>query len=163
MTNQALLPYRVEWNRTANDPQSLDYLESESNRSHGALDLKLQTYLHSAKMRADGEPPQLLGESSFAQSYWSTAQMVAHHTVNGCNLQAGDFFGSGTQSGSSDRELGSMLEITQGGKNELELSNGERRKFLQDGDRIIMSGYCEAPGAARIGFGTASASILPVK
>ena len=163
VTNDALLPYRVAWTRAADDPQPLPYLESELNRSRGALDLRLQTYLHTARMRADGDPPQLLGESNFAQSYWSTAQMVAHHTVNGCNLVPGDFFGSGTQSGSSDSELGSMLEITRGGNIELELTNGERRGFLQDGDCIVMTGYCEAPGAARIGFGSASATILPAR
>jgi fumarylacetoacetase len=161
VTSEALLPYRSEWSRPADDPQPLDYLDSEQNRSQGALDLKLRTYLQSAKMRADGDAPYLLGESNFAQSYWSVAQMVTHHTVNGCNLQPGDFFGSGTQSGRSDNELGSMLEITQGGKKELELPNGEIRKFLIDGDCIIMSGYCSKPGAARIGFGSASATILP--
>jgi len=163
VTSEALLPYRTEWSRAADDPQPLDYLDSEQNRSQGALDLKLQTYLQSAKMRADGDAPHLLGESNFAQSYWSVAQMVTHHTVNGCNLQPGDFIGSGTQSGTSDNELGSMLEITRGGKQELELPNGEIRKFLIDGDCIIMSGYCSKPGAARIGFGSASATILPVR
>ena len=161
VTSEALLPYRTEWARSADDPQPLDYLDSEQNRSQGALDLKLQTCLQSAKMRADGDAPHLLGESNFAQSYWSVAQMVTHHTVNGCNLQPGDFFGSGTQSGTGDNELGSMLEITRGGKQELELPNGEIRKFLIDGDCIIMSGYCSKPGAARIGFGSASATILP--
>jgi len=161
VTSEALLPYRTEWARSADDPQPLDYLDSEQNRSQGALDLKLQTCLQSAKMRTDGDAPHLLGESNFAQSYWSVAQMVTHHTVNGCNLQPGDFFGSGTQSGTGDNELGSMLEITRGGKQELELPNGEIRKFLIDGDCIIMSGYCSKPGAARIGFGSASATILP--
>jgi len=161
VTSEALLPYRTEWARSADDPQPLDYLDSEQNRSQGALDLKLQTCLQSAKMRADGDAPHLLGESNFAQSYWSVAQMVTHHTVNGCNLQPGDFFGSGTQSGTGDNELGSMLEITRVGKQELELPNGEIRKFLIDGDCIIMSGYCSKPGAARIGFGSASATILP--
>jgi len=163
VTSEALLPYRTEWSRAADDPQPLDYLDSEQNRSQGALDLKLQTYLQSAKMRTDGDAPHLLGESNFAQSYWSVAQMVTHHTVNGCNLQPGDFFGSGTQSGTGDNELGSMLEISRGGKQELELPNGEIRKFLIDGDCIIMSGYCSKPGAARIGFGSASATILPVR
>jgi len=163
VTSEALLPYRTEWARSADDPQPLDYLDSEQNRSQGALDLKLQTCLQSAKMRTDGDAPHLLGESNFAQSYWSVAQMVTHHTVNGCNLQPGDFFGSGTQSGTGDNELGSMLEITRGGKQELELPNGEIRKFLIDGDCIIMSGYCSKPGAARIGFGSASATILPVR
>jgi len=116
-------------------------------------------------MRAAGEAPYLLGTSNFAQSYWSTAQMVTHHTINGCNLQPGDFFGSGTQSGTRANELGSMLEITRGGKQELTLPNGEVRKFLADGDCIIMSGYCEKPGAARVGFGSASASatIVPAR
>ena len=163
VTRDALLPYRTEWSRATDDPQPLDYLDSEQNRSQGALDLKLQAYLLSAKMRADGEAPHLLGESNFAQSYWSVAQMVTHHTVNGCNLQPGDFFGSGTQSGKGDNELGSMLEITRGGKQDLELPNGETRKFLIDGDCIIMSGHCSKPGAARIGFGSASATILPVR
>ncbi|MCP4768281.1 MAG: fumarylacetoacetase [Gammaproteobacteria bacterium] len=163
VTSEALLPYRVEWSRAADDPQPLDYLDSEQNRSQGGLDMNLQTYLQSAKMRADGDAPHLLGESNFAQSYWSVAQMVTHHTVNGCNLQPGDFFGSGTQSGTSDNELGSMLEITRGGTQELELPNGEIRKFLIDGDCIIMSGYCSKPGAARIGFGSVSATILPIR
>jgi len=163
VTSDALLPYRVEWSRAADDPQPLDYLDSQQNRGQGALDLKLQTHLQTAQMRAAGEQPHLLGESNFAQSYWSVAQMVTHHTVNGCNLQPGDFFGSGTQSGENDDELGSMLEITQGGKKELALPNGETRRFLADGDCIIMSGYCEKPGAARIGFGSASATILPAK
>jgi len=163
VTSEALLPYRVEWSRAAEDPQPLDYLESERNRSHGALEMKLQTYLQTEKMRAELLPPQLLGEANFAQSYWTTAQMVAHHTVSGCNLRPGDFFGSGTQSGSSDAELGSMLEITNGGKRELVLPNGETRKFLADGDCIIMTAYCARPGTARIGFGAASATILPAK
>ncbi len=163
VTNEALLPYRVEWSRAADDPQPMPYLDSEANRNRGAIDLKLRTYLETAKMRESGKKPHLLGESNFAQSYWSVAQMVAHHTVNGCNLQPGDFFGSGTQSGETDTELGSMLEITRGGKQDLELPNGETRRFLEDGDRIVMSGFCEKPGAARIGFGAASATILPAK
>jgi len=163
VTSEALLPYRVEWSRAADDPQPLAYLDSEHNRSRGALDLKLQTYLQTAQMRAAGEAPYLLGTSNFAQSYWSTAQMVTHHTINGCNLQPGDFFGSGTQSGTRANELGSMLEITRGGKQELTLPNGEVRKFLADGDCIIMSGYCEKPGAARVGFGSASATIVPAR
>ena len=163
VTNEALLPYRVEWSRAAEDPQPLAYLESERNRSHGALELKLRTYLQTRRMRAENTPPQLLGESNFAESYWTTAQMVAHHTVCGCNLQPGDFFGSGTQSGRSDTELGSMLEITDGGKRELNLPNGETRRFLADGDCITMTACCARPGAARIGFGAASATILPAK
>ena len=88
------------------------------------------------------------------------AQLVAHHTVGGCNLRPGDLFGSGTQSGAGATELGSLLEITGGGQHELELPNGETRRFLEDGDRIVMTGHCTAPGYARIGFGNASATVL---
>ena len=163
VTSEALLPFRLEWRRVSSDPQPLDYLDSEQNRSHGALDLKLETYLLTSEMRVNHIAPHLLAESNFAQSYWNVGQLVAHHTVNGCNLQVGDFFGSGTQSGETDDSLGSMLEISHGGKQQLTLPNGEVRKFLQDGDCVIMSGHCDKPGAARIGFGTASATVLPAR
>ena len=89
--------------------------------------------------------------------------MVAHHTVNGCNLQPGDLFGSGTQSGPKPEEAGSLLELSKGGKQPLLLSNGERRTFLEDGDSVIMRGWCQKEGAARIGFGEVSAMILPAR
>lgn len=89
--------------------------------------------------------------------------MVAHHTVNGCNLQPGDFFGSGTQSGPQPEEAGSLLELTRGGKQPLQLANGETRTFLEDGDAVILRGYCETQGAARIGFGEAKGLVLPAR
>ena len=89
--------------------------------------------------------------------------MLAHHTVNGCNLKAGDFFGSGTQSGPDENGLGSMLELKQGGKKDISLPNGETRKFLEDGDCVVMTGFCEADGAARIGFGDVRGTVLPAK
>ena len=89
--------------------------------------------------------------------------MVAHHTVNGCNLVAGDFFGSGTQSGPSIDQVGSMMELSSAGKNSFLLDNGESRTFLEDGDAVIMSGFCEAANATRIGFGEVRATILPAK
>ena len=112
-------------------------------------------------MRAEQNPGQKITHTSFNHSYWTVAQMVAHHSVNGCNLQAGDFFGSGTQSGPSIDQVGSMMELTGAGKNSFALENGETRTFLEDGDAIIMSGFCEAAGAIRIGFGEVKATVLP--
>ncbi len=161
ISNEAVLPFRQPWTREASDPQPMPYLDSASNRSHGAIDIKLQVALQTEAMQQQGLEPVQLSQSTFAYSYWTVAQMVAHHTVNGCNLRAGDFFGSGTQSGPAASELGSLLEMTQGGKNPIQLPSGETRSFLQDGDSVIMTGYCEKAGATRIGFGAAVASILP--
>jgi len=161
VTSEALVPYRTAWTRDESDPQPLDYLESEKNRESGAIDLKLQVYLQTESMQQSRTAPMLLSESSFAYSYWTVAQMVAHHSVNGCNLRPGDFFGSGTQSGPGKGELGSLLELSEGGKHPVELDNGEKRTFLEDGDTVILSGYCEKQGAARVGFGQAVAKIAP--
>lgn len=160
VTSEALIPYRKPWSRDADDPQPMDYLDSAQNREQGSIDIKLEVFLQSQSMREQVEAPQQLSQSTFADSYWTTAQMLTHHTVNGCNLQPGDFFGSGTQSGPGEGELGSMLELSAGGKQEISLPNGEKRKFLEDGDCVIMSAYCENPGAARIGFGSASGTIV---
>ena len=102
-----------------------------------------------------------MSQSNFKDSYWTVAQMVAHHTVNGCNLRAGDMFGSGTQSGPNPEEAGSMLELSNAGADPISLPNGEKRTFLEDGDNVIMKGWCQKDGAARIGFGSVSAKILP--
>lgn len=161
VTSEALTPYRKPWSRDERDPVPMAYLDSEKNRQQGAIDIKLEVLLQTATMREQGQPAHSLSKSTFAYSYWSVAQMVAHHTVNGCNLQAGDFFGSGTQSGPGESELGSMLEMCEGGKKDIALPNGEMRKFLEDGDRVVMTGYCENEGAARIGFGSAVGTILP--
>ena len=161
VTNEALAPYRIAWGRDQGDPQPLDYLESERNRASGAIDLRLQVLLQTEQMRRQEMAPELLSESTFAYSYWTVAQMVAHHSVNGCNLRPGDFFGSGTQSGPGEGELGSLLELSEGGKKPIELENGEQRTFLEDGDTVIFAGYCEKEGAARIGFGQAVATVLP--
>jgi len=161
VSSEALAPYRTTWTRDPLDPQPMEYLESELNRASGAVDLKLQVHLQTESMQQQQVEPILLSESTFAYSYWTVAQMVAHHSVNGCNLRPGDFFGSGTQSGPGEGELGSLLELTAGGKQAIELSNGEKRTFLEDGDTVILSGYCEKQGAARIGFGQASAVVVP--
>jgi fumarylacetoacetase len=114
-------------------------------------------------MREQDNAGQHLTRTSFNHSYWSVAQMVAHHSVNGCNLQAGDFFGSGTQSGPSDDQMGSLMELSCAGKKHIALDNGEQRTFLEDGDAVIMSGFCQAQGAKRIGFGEVKAIVLPAK
>ncbi len=160
VTLEALAPYRLPWSRPADDPQPLPYLDCAQLRAGGALDLKLEVALETAAMRAGGTGPQRLARTNFRHSYWSIAQMVAHHTVNGCNLESGDLLGSGTQSGPAPEEAGSLLELTQGGARPLQLPGGETRTFLEDGDRVILRGWCERPGCARIGFGEASGSVL---
>lgn len=163
VTTEALAPYRTAWSRDEADPQPLPYLESETNRSEGAIDIQLEVLLESDKMRAEGQEAAKLSESSFVHSYWTVAQMVAHHTVNGCNMKPGDFFGSGTQSGPTHDEAGSMLELSLGGKQAITLANGETRTFLEDGDAVIMRGHCQKEGAARIGFGEVVGTVLPAK
>jgi fumarylacetoacetase len=163
VTSEALIPYRKPWTRDESNPAPMAYLDSEQNRQQGALDIKLEVSLQTETMREQGEASHVLGQSNFAYSYWSVAQMVAHHTVNGCNLKAGDFLGSDTQSGPDENALGSMLELNQGGKKDISLPNGETRKFLEDGDCVVMTGFCEADGAARIGFGEVRGTVLPAK
>jgi fumarylacetoacetase len=100
--------------------------------------------------------PVRLSRCSWRDGYWTIAQMVAHQTSNGCNLQPGDLLGSGTLSGATPDTVGSMIELTQGGKNPLTLPSGETRTFLADGDEVIQRGRCEREGAVAIGFGEAS-------
>lgn len=163
VTTEALAPYRATWTRDEADPQPLDYLESKQNRDAGAFDIQLSVHLETQKMRTDGQIASQLSVSSFRHSYWTVAQMVAHHTINGCNLKAGDMFGSGTQSGPLPEEAGSMLELSNGGKQSISLPNGETRTFLEDGDAVIMKGWCQKEGAVRIGFGEVVGMVLPAE
>ena len=163
ITNEALAPFRMAWSRDSKDPQPIEYLSSVRNSELGAYDVQLEVYLETSKMRDAGQAPQKLTQSSFRHSYWTVAQMVAHHTVNGCNLMPGDFLGSGTQSGPGQDEAGSMLELSNGGKQKLELANGETRTFLEDGDSVVMRGFCQKDGAKRIGFGEVTSLVLPAK
>ena len=160
VTSEALAPYRSTWTRDAADPQPMPYLESQHNRDFGSLDLSLQVLIETETMRNAKQAPVQLSQSNFKDSYWTVAQMVAHHTVNGCNLRSGDMFGSGTQSGPKPEEAGSMLELSNAGSEPIHLPNGETRTFLEDGDCVIMKGWCEKVGAARIGFGAVSATVL---
>ena len=158
---EALAPFRIEWLRAADDVQPLPYLDSASVRRSGAFDIELETWIETAAMRAAGAGPTRLSQSNFRHAYWNVAQMMAHHTINGCNLRPGDLLGTGTQSGPDADEAGSLLELSQGGKQPLSLPGGEQRRFLEDGDEIILRGHCVKAGAARIGFGEARGRVLP--
>ena len=163
VTLEALAPFRAPWQRPEADPAPLPYLDGEALRAAGALDISLSVALETARMRERGEPPVQLSQSNFRDSYWSLAQMVTHHTVNGCNLAPGDLLGTGTQSGPQPHEAGSLLELTGGGKQPLTLPDGETRTFLVDGDRVILRARCERAGFRRIGFGEAAGTIQPAQ
>jgi len=161
VTMEALAPFRAKFERSAGDPQPLPYLDSPSNRARGALDITLEVWLQTARMCEAAEPAVRLTRGNTAQAaYWTAAQLIAHHTVNGCNLQPGDMLGSGTLSGPRPDEAGSLLELTQGGKAPITLPNGERRTFLEDGDTLSLRGHCEREGAVRIGLGEVSGTVL---
>lgn len=163
VTLEALAPYRAPFTRPAEDPQPLVYLTSDSNSASGGIDIKLQVLIQTEKMRNDGLPPEKIADSNFIYSYWTVAQMVTHHTVNGCNLRPGDLLGSGTQSGPLPEQAGSLLELSKGGKQTISLGNGESRTFIEDGDSLIIRGYCQNDSAARIGFGEVSSTVLPAQ
>jgi len=161
VTLEALAPYRTAWTRAQGDPQPLPYLDCAQMRQSGAFDMQLEVNLETAQMRAAGQRAHRLSRSNFRHSYWTVAQMIAHHTVNGCNLEAGDLLGSGTQSGPAPEEAGSLLELTVGGKQPLTLPSGETRAFLADGDRLTLRGWCERTGHPRVGFGEVTGTVLP--
>ncbi|HEX2545134.1 MAG TPA: fumarylacetoacetase [Ramlibacter sp.] len=162
VTLEALAPFRAPLVRDAQDPQPLPYLDSPRNREQGSLDIVVEAWLQTARMREAGHAPVRLSSASSAEAaYWTPAQLVTHHASNGCNLQPGDLLGSGTLSGLRQDQAGSLLELTEGGKQPVELPGGERRTFLDDGDTLILHAYCERAGARRIGFGGCAGTILP--
>ncbi|MBB2484383.1 fumarylacetoacetase [Mitsuaria sp. WAJ17] len=161
VTMEALEPFRCAFEHPVEDPQPLPYIDSEQNRREGGYDIELEVWLQTEAMRAAGEPAARLMRSNFKHAYWTLAQMLTHHASNGCNLQPGDLLGTGTQSGPSPEEGGSLLELSLGGKQALALPNGESRTFLQDGDTVILRGYAVKEGARRIGFGDCAATITP--
>jgi fumarylacetoacetase len=151
----ALAPFRSPMPpRPPGDPAPLPYLDDAADRERGGLSVQLQVTLSSEQMRKNGIAPLVLsrGKADSAM-YWSAAQIVAHHSSNGCNLQPGDLIGTGTLSTDSDEGLGSLLEISRGGKRPVQMPNGETRSFLEDGDEICLSAWCEREGAVRIGLG----------
>lgn len=161
VTMEALAPFRAPFSRPEGDPQPLPYLDSEFNRKSGLLDITLEVRILTQRMAEDGLAPErmTLGSARTA-AYWTAAQLIAHHTVNGCNLQSGDLLGSGTLSGPAANEAGSLLELTEGGKKRVTLTNGEQRTFLEDGDTLVLRGWCERPGAARIGLGEVRGTVV---
>ena len=152
---EALAPFRKPMpQRPAGDPQPLPYLDDPADRESGGLAIQLEVTLTTEQMRRQGVAPHILSRGSAdAAMYWSAAQIVAHHSANGCNLQPGDLIGTGTLSTESDGGLGSLLEISRGGKQPIDLPSGETRSFLDDGDEITLRAWCEGDGGPRIGFG----------
>ncbi|AOU95297.1 fumarylacetoacetase [Achromobacter ruhlandii] len=163
VTLEALEPFRTQWNRGPSEPQPLPYLASDANRAKGAYDVQMEVLLTTEQSRAAKQAPARLSRSNFRDAYWNVAQLITHHTVNGCNLQPGDMLGTGTLSGPQPSEAGSMLELNHGGKQPIELPWGEKRTFLQDGDQVIMRAECVKAGYPRIGFGECSGTVLPAR
>jgi len=160
VTMEALAPYRVPFERPAGDPQPLAYLDSKANRAWGAIDITLEVWLQTAAMHKREEPAVRLMQSNFRDAYWTLAQLVAHHSSNGCNLGNGDLLGSGTQSGPQPGQGGSLLELSSGGRQPIVLPGGEKRTFLLDGDTVILRAHCARDGLARVGFGDCVATVL---
>jgi fumarylacetoacetase len=162
VTMEALAPFRVPAPpRPPGDPAPLAHLDDPGDRAAGALALTLEVRLASARMREEGVEPVRLSRSDFGRMYWTLGQLVAHHASNGCNLRPGDLLGSGTVSGPEKGQRGCLLELTWRGKEPLALPTGERRAFLEDGDEVVMTGWCERPGAVRIGLGECRGTVRP--
>lgn len=171
VTMEALAPFRcAEFLRPDGDPKPLDYLTSEDNSKLGGIDVSLEVYLQSSKMKEQGIEPMRLTCSSMTDLYWTPAQMLTHHSSNGCNMRPGDLLGSGTVSGKARDARGCLLELTWDGDMEtpvpgtqrtpLQLPTGEERKFLADGDIVVIRGYCQREGQARIGFGECAGQVI---
>lgn len=162
VTMEALAPFRTAaFARPEGDPAPLPYLLSALDQEEGGLDLWLEVALASVRMREAGMAPMVLGRSNFRDMYWTMAQMLTHHASNGCNLRPGDLLASGTVSGVEKGARGCLLELTSRGSDPVTLPTGEQRKFLEDGDEVIMRGFCEREGFRRIGLGSCQGTILP--
>lgn len=155
VTPEALAPFRAaQHQRPQGDPQPLPYLWDERDQSEGAIELDLEVFLITPGLREKGLPPHRIALSSTRHMYWTVAQLIAHHTSNGCNLQPGDLFGSGTISAPDATGVGSLLEATRGGQTPIELESGEKRRFLEDGDELVLYARTPpAPNSVQIGFG----------
>ena len=164
VTMEALEPFRSPASpRPEADPPPLSYLSSDRDRARGAIDLRLEVALSTSGMRAANEPPHVVSRSNLRHLYWTIAQMVTHHASNGCNLRPGDLLGTGTVSGPTRESRGCLLELTWRGSEPLVLPGGETRRFLEDGDEVILRGWCEREGATRIGLGECRGTITPAR
>jgi fumarylacetoacetase len=162
ITAEALAPFRIaQAPRPTGDPKPLAYLWNEADQAHGAYAITLEVALRSRAMRDEGIAPHRLGRSAARHLYWTLAQLVAHHTSGGCNLQAGDLLGTGTISTPDDSGLGSLLELTHNGQRPITLPTGEIRTFLEDDDEVMLSGVASAEGFVPIGFGPCCGIITP--
>ena len=160
VTLEALVPYRIPaFKRAQSDPAPLPYLNNAENQSAGGIDISLEVALTTSKMRDEKIAPYRLSRGSFRDMYWTIAQLLAHHTSNGCNLRPGDVLASGTASGNSQDSRGCLLELTRRGSEPIRLSSGEERRFLEAGDEVTMRAWSEGPGKARIGFGECTGRI----
>ena len=162
VTPEALAPFRTaQAARPAGDPAPLPYLLDASDQAAGAIDIELEVFLLTQGLQSQGLPAHRLSAGSARHLYWTVAQLVAHHTSGGCNLRAGDLFGTGTISTPGEDGLGSLLEISAGGRRPVALTSGETRRFLEDGDTVIMRAHCRREGFATIGFGECRGTIEP--
>jgi fumarylacetoacetase len=163
VTLEALAPFRAPaFQRPAGDPEPLPYLDAPGNRTAGGFDIQLEALLRTPQMQERGLPPHRLSRSNTKDLYWTFAQLLTHHTSNGCNLRTGDLLASGTVSGATKESQGCLLELTNKGAEPVELPTGEPRRFLQDGDEIILRGWCERAGFRRVGFGECRGVIVGV-
>jgi fumarylacetoacetase len=154
VTADALAPFRIPAaTRSPGDPAPLPYLSDPADRSAGGYAIELEVRLSSARLRAEGREPFRVSRGAFDGMYWTFAQMVAHHTSNGCNLRPGDLLASGTVSGPARESRGCLLERTWRGTEPIVLPTGEERRFLEDADEVIMRAVCDREGFRRIGFG----------
>jgi fumarylacetoacetase len=162
VTMEALTPFRAPaFERDAADPAPLPYLADGVDAWAAGIDVVVEAYLESQRMREEGATPVRLSRASTLDLYWSFAQMLAHHASNGCNMRPGDLFASGTVSGAADDARGCLLEMTRRGEAPVTLSSGEARAFLEDGDDVILRGFCEREGFRRIGLGECRGRVLP--
>jgi fumarylacetoacetase len=162
VTMDALEPFRAPaFRRADGDPEPLPYLSSPANETTGGVDIQLEVWLRSAKMRDAGMPAFRVSHVRFTQMYWTLAQLLTHHASNGCNLNPGDLLASGTVSGAAKDSRGCMQELTWRGTEPITLPSGEQRRYLEDGDEVIIRGFCERDGFARIGFGECRGTVLP--
>ncbi len=160
VTLEALAPFRAALEpRAEGDPVPLPYLSDERDKASGGFDISLEVHLQTSSMRDKGEAPVVVAQSNALQLYWSIAQMFTHHASNGCVMRPGDLLGSGTISGTEAHSRGSMLELTWRGSEPMTLPSGESRRFLENGDTVILRGKCEREGFIGIGFGECSGTV----
>jgi len=159
---EALDPFRHPARpRLHGEPAPLPYLSDPDDQAQGGFDITLQVSILTLRMRESGLPAHALARVMAARLYWTPAQLVAHHTSNGCNLRPGDLLGSGTISNGADASVGSLSELTDGGRQPVTLPSGETRSFLEDGDEVVISGWCQREGFVGLGFGECRGRIEP--